>query len=591
VQRAVSLFETHWQERFDVVPAITWIRGVQCGETSVSRSYLATGTKDRMLAMKSGPSIPPTLHVTFLRTGSDPQHLTFTDTIRIGRSDDCEVCVDDDHVSRNHAEVRFENGAWLICDLNSTNGLYVDGQPFQQVAIEGTMTVRLGILGPEVVLKVVQPAAPEEQPAMDSDAVVAKFVEHYFGKAGADQPVGEHTMFVRKAFAQVQTRQKRWYGRIIGLLVFFVVGAAAYAVYEHQQVKRQKAMAEDLFYSMKSLDVDIAKLEREFLNSNNTQAKEAIKESDRRRQEMELQYDEFLSTLHVYNPKMSEQEKLIMRVTRIFGECELDMPTDFVAEIERYITLWRGSGRFERDIKIAKENGYTTTISQELLAQGLPPQYFYLALQESNFDPYASGPLTRKGIAKGMWQFIPETAVKYGLHLGPLVDMRRPDPGDDRHHYVKETKAAADYIKDLYSTDAQASGLLVMACYNWGENQVLPLVRSMPANPRERNFWQLLAKHRDKIPQETYDYVFYIVSAAVIGENPRLFGFDFDNPLAGLDGGNVRRPFANSQLAMHRSPARERFDANASEHKQPRTRNYSALLDTPLAFAASYRLR
>jgi hypothetical protein len=54
----------------------------------------------------------------------------------------------------------------------------------------------------------------------------------------------------------------------------------------------------------------------------------------------------------------------------------------------------------------------------------------------------------------------------------------------------------------------------------------------MPANPRERNFWQLLAQHRDKIPQETYDYVFYIVSAAVIGENPRLFGFDFDNPLA-----------------------------------------------------------
>jgi hypothetical protein len=70
-----------------------------------------------------------------------------------------------------------------------------------------------------------------------------------------------------------------------------------------------------------------------------------------------------------------------------------------------------------------------------------------------------------------------------------------------------------------------------MACYNWGEEQVLPLVRSMPANPRDRNFWRLLAEHRDKVPDQTYDYVFYIVSAAVIGENPRLFGFDFDNPL------------------------------------------------------------
>ena len=71
-----------------------------------------------------------------------------------------------------------------------------------------------------------------------------------------------------------------------------------------------------------------------------------------------------------------------------------------------------------------------------------------------------------------------------------------------------------------------------MACYNWGDERVLPLVRSMPASPRERNFWRFLAKYRDKIPRETYDYIFYIVSAAVIGENPRLFGFDFDNPLA-----------------------------------------------------------
>jgi len=54
----------------------------------------------------------------------------------------------------------------------------------------------------------------------------------------------------------------------------------------------------------------------------------------------------------------------------------------------------------------------------------------------------------------------------------------------------------------------------------------------MPENPKERNFWKLLSQYREKIPQETYDYVFYIVSAAVIGENPNLFGFDFENPVA-----------------------------------------------------------
>jgi len=43
-----------------------------------------------------------------------------------------------------------------------------------------------------------------------------------------------------------------------------------------------------------------------------------------------------------------------------------------------------------------------------------------------------------------------------------------------------------------------------MACYNWGESQMLPLVRSMPANPKQRNFWKLLANHRERIPHETY---------------------------------------------------------------------------------------
>ena len=72
-----------------------------------------------------------------------------------------------------------------------------------------------------------------------------------------------------------------------------------------------------------------------------------------------------------------------------------------------------------------------------------------VAAEKSNFDPYISGPMTRKGIAKGMWQFVPETAIKYGLRVGPLSDLRRPDPSDERDQFEKATKAAARYIKDL----------------------------------------------------------------------------------------------------------------------------------------------
>jgi hypothetical protein len=75
----------------------------------------------------------------------------------------------------------------------------------------------------------------------------------------------------------------------------------------------------------------------------------------------------------------------------------------------------------------------------------------------------------------------------------------------------------------------------VIASYNWGEQRIIDLLKTMPENPQERNFWKVLEKYRSRVPDQTYKYVFMIISAAVIGENPRLFGFDFDNPLAFVD--------------------------------------------------------
>lgn len=474
------------------------------------------------------------------------RHFEFTDSFRIGRASDCEVSIENDYVSRVHAEVVFEHGNWCIRDLNSSNGIYLDGRRVENALITGPTTIRLGIEGPEIsfnpetgetakgtpLKSEIQCVAPRTSlPDLGSGTVLRKYVDHYFSDSANSPPAGEHTMYVRRAFAAVQKKQKRNYGVLISAALLVALSAGGYAFYEHRELQKQRALAEDLFYTMKSLDLDIANLERAVAASGSTQQATMVQQDSRRRREMQSAYDQYLAVLHVYNPKMTEQQRIMLRVARIFGECELDMPPDFEAEVNRYIGYWRHTDRLANAIRTAQQNGYINKISSELLAQGLPPQFFYLALQESNFDPYISGPMTRKGIAKGMWQFVPETAMKYGLRIGPLSDLRRPDPADERDQFEKATKAAARYLKDLYATDAQASGILVMACYNWGETQVLPLVRSMPSNPRERNFWQLLAHHRDQIPKETYDYVFYIFSAAVIGENPRLFGFDFDNPL------------------------------------------------------------
>jgi membrane-bound lytic murein transglycosylase D len=471
--------------------------------------------------------VAPTIKVRF-ETQETTRTLSFNRPFRIGRLEECEVCINHEYVGRVHADLVFESGRWWLRDLQSRNGIFVADERVERIVIAGPLTVRLGKFGPELSL---EPEARLEEPIARAGNSITRYVKHYFGP-DASSPAGERTIQVRRAFAQVQKVQRTKQRRIVAALLLAILAVGSYAFYENLQMRRQRLMARDLFYSIKSLDVEIANLER--AAAGNPQVEAAIRRSVSRRRDLESSYDRFLASLHVYDSKMTDQQRIIMRVARVFGECELDMPAGFEAEINKYIETWRSSGRLSNALQTAKANGYAAKISQELLAQGLPPQFFYLALEESNFDAMASGPVTRFGIAKGMWQIMPNTAVAYGLRLGPLVELRQPDPHDERQQFDKSTPAAARYLKDLYSTDAQASGFLVMASYNWGENRVIPLIKSMPGNPRERNFWQLLALHRNQIPQETYDYVFLIVSAAVIGENPRLFGFDFDNPLAGL---------------------------------------------------------
>jgi membrane-bound lytic murein transglycosylase D len=490
-----------------------------------------------MTAPGERPPVQPRLRV---RT-ADGRSFRFAQSFHIGRGGDCEVQIEDVHVSRKHAAVECDNGEWLIRDLRSSNGVFVNGERMETAPIEGPVTVRLGGSdGPSLAIDVESVApvpdrglqATLQGPAASGEAKLpVDYAERYFGATTDDEEVGARTMMIRKAFQQVQKKQKRKYGLLVAVAALAAVAMGAYAFYGHRQMRQQQAIAEELFYSMKALDVDVANVERLVATTNNVQGKEQLRLYQERRRQMERSYDQFLSGLNLYDRKLTEQEQLILRVTRRLGECELAAPPEYLTEVSSYIRKWQGSGRFARAVKLAQDLGYAKTIVREFQEQNLPPQFFYLALQESDFDAFTSGPPTSMGIAKGMWQFIPETGQRYGLTIGPYAQFRRPDAGDDRHKWQKATTAAARYIKDIYSTDAQASGLLVMASYNWGERRIVTLLRSMPANPRERNFWKVLEKHRDRVPKETYDYVFYIVAAAVIGENPRLFGFPFDNPL------------------------------------------------------------
>jgi membrane-bound lytic murein transglycosylase D len=464
------------------------------------------------------------------RGNSAKKEFYFEKTFTIGRSEECSIRIDEGVVSRVHIEVIFDGEKWWISDKHSSNGTFLNGKKIDNIELKTTTTLELGSDGPILLFSFEEkPEVPETKVESSGNPSVTSYIQHYFDESKADDQIGEHTRLMREAFKVVKKKHTSKYIKIIVIVGILAVIAAAYSIYQNIKENKQKALAENIFYDMKSLELEIESLKQELAASGDPKIIKALKKFDERRHELQKNYDDLVDQLGTYD--LGKEDKLIIKTARTFGECELTMPKDFINEVKSYIQKWKSSDRLQKALNRAKENGYAQVVVNYLVRQDLPPQFFYLALQESDFRDHIVGPQTRYGFAKGIWQFIPATAKKYGLNIGPLVDQKVYDPGDDRYNFPKATSAAARYLKDIYNTDAQASGLLVMASYNWGEYNIIDLIRRMPANPKDRNFWNLLSDYGNKIPKETYNYVFYIFSAAVIGENPALFGFNFSNPL------------------------------------------------------------
>jgi FHA domain-containing protein len=62
----------------------------------------------------------------------------------LGRSRECDITLDDPNVSRRHAEIRRENGAYWIVDLNSTNGIEVNGERVDRARLTHADTIVIG---------------------------------------------------------------------------------------------------------------------------------------------------------------------------------------------------------------------------------------------------------------------------------------------------------------------------------------------------------------------------------------------------------------------------------------------------------------
>jgi two-component system, cell cycle response regulator len=64
--------------------------------------------------------------------------------LTIGRSSQCDIQIEDDNVSRKHAEINFRDGLVWLTDLQSTNGSYVNSKRVSEVPLNDGDLVLIG---------------------------------------------------------------------------------------------------------------------------------------------------------------------------------------------------------------------------------------------------------------------------------------------------------------------------------------------------------------------------------------------------------------------------------------------------------------
>lgn len=71
--------------------------------------------------------------------------------ITIGRAPDSTIVLDDDFVSTNHARLTPQGKNWIVEDLNSTNGTWIDRERVAKpTALPTRTTLRIGRTGMEL---------------------------------------------------------------------------------------------------------------------------------------------------------------------------------------------------------------------------------------------------------------------------------------------------------------------------------------------------------------------------------------------------------------------------------------------------------
>lgn len=147
---------------------------------------------------------------------------------------------------------------------------------------------------------------------------------------------------------------------------------------------------------------------------------------------------------------------------------------------------------------------FIPAIKNLLNKYGIPQEFLYLAMAESNFKTKA---YSRKK-ASGLWQFMPRTGKAYNLKIDGYIDERRD--------LVKSTQAAAKYLSYLHKRFGK--WYLAAIAYNCGGGKLRRAIKEAGSD----SLAVLLDSEKKYIPRESRNYIRKIVALALVGQDEQF---------------------------------------------------------------------
>jgi membrane-bound lytic murein transglycosylase D len=206
------------------------------------------------------------------------------------------------------------------------------------------------------------------------------------------------------------------------------------------------------------------------------------------------------------------------------------------------IEVW---SRAQTTMWLKRAHRYFPEIEAKLRARRLPLDLKYVAVAESDLRTLARSSVG----ALGPWQFMAPTAQQLQLRCDKAVD--------ERLNFGASTDAALTHLERLHRLFH--SWPLALAAYNAGEGRVQRAIAVQGVN----NYYRL------SLPEETERYVYRILAAKIIMEDPGRYGF-------AIPGDQLYPPLNYDEVQLtvpQEIPVRRLAEASGTDYKAIKTLN------------------